>query len=136
MSDMMNEFYSTQDHQVISTSIILGHKVVYREIWLTLLEPSHICAYVRLTPPFRSSDDDDYSDETFREEDVFGVDTAHFSNRNQNMTQKQEDAKWQITQLIQEHINWQSEQSITHKREFIKPKPVHERVKRFLNLEL
>ena len=132
----MDPDYETTNDKVVHINIILGHPVVFREIWFTIFEPHHVCAYVRLTPPFRSVDNFEYSYETDRDGDIFGVDTDHFHNRHQNMTQKMGDAKWQITELIQEHLDWQSEQSITHKYESIKPKPVHERVKRFLNLEL
>lgn len=137
MSDLMNEFYSTPHHKVVSVSTILGYKVVFREVYLDIcIQPSHICAYVRLTPPFNSNDDYEYPYETYRERDVFGVDTAHFRNRDQNMTQKLEDARWQITQLIQEHVEWQAEQNIPFISKPEKPKHIHERVQRFLNLEL
>ena len=141
MGDMMNEIYSTQYHKVVSVSTILGHKIVFRKIYLDLcISPSHICAYVRLTPPFRPSDDYEYSYETYREGDIFGVDTAHFRNRDQNMTQKLEDARWQITELIQEHHEWQAEQNINVIEPELEPNPPvkqqHISVIRFLNLEL
>jgi len=141
MSDLIDTSYESPYDKVISMSMIKDHKVVFREIYLDQNAiPSHICAYVRLIPPFRSSDDYEYLYETYREDDVFGVDTAHYHNKNQNMTQKLEDAKRQITELIQEHINWQAEQNITPEVPEPEPKsPIKQQpisVRRFLNLEL
>lgn len=140
MGDIMNEIYSTQYHKVILTSTISGHKVIFREMYFNhQLTPSHICAYVRLTPPFKSADEFGYTYETYREDDVFGVDTDHLFNQNQNMTQKLEDARRQITDLIQDHIDWQAEQdieveSISEPEPPVKQQPIC--VRRFLNLEL
>ena len=145
MGDLMDENYETSNDKVVSTNTILGHKVIFREIWFTLLEPHHICAYVRLTPPFKSSDDIkynyEYPNETYREGDVFGIDTDHLFNINQNILQKREDARRQITDLIQEYIDWgvlQSEEEEPVPEPEVKP-PVKQHpisVRRFLNLEL
>ena len=116
MGDLLDETYETVDNTVVFKSIILGYVVIFREIWFTRLEPHHICAYVRLPLPFRSSDDMEYNyeypSETYREGDVLGIDTDHLFNQNQNMTQKLEDARRQITDLIQEYIEWKALQNV------------------------
>lgn len=111
MADLMDANYETSNHKVALVTTICNHTVVFREIWLTDSEPSHISAYVRLTPPHRSNEEYESYDETYRDDDVFGIDTAHAFNTHQDMGAKLIDAKRQITELIQEHINWQLTQN-------------------------
>ena len=143
----MDVNYKTATTGVVLEDIIRGHEVVFREYYFNSplqdhSVPGHICAYVRLIPPFRCNDEYEYSNETYREDDVFGVDTAHFYNRNMDMNQKLDDAKRQITELIEEHITWQAEQNITQDESVSEPEPkppVKQQpicVRRFMNLEL
>lgn len=111
MGDLMDANYETYNNKVALVTTICNHTVVFREIWLTFSEPNHICAYVRLAPPYRSNEEYESYDETYRDDDVFGIDTAHAFNTHQDIGAKLIDAKRQITELIQEHMDWQLTQN-------------------------
>ena len=149
MGDLLDETYETINNKPLSTDIIFGYKVIFREILFKIPDmhsyrPHHVCAYVRLPLPFRSSDDMEYNyeypSETYREGDVLGIDTDHLFNRNQNMTQRLEDARRQITDLIQEYIEWRALQNEEEPASEPEPKPPVKQqpicVRRFMNLEL
>jgi len=57
-----------------------------------------ICAYVYLDNPIDSSD---WSDWTYHEGNVYGVDTAHSHNWNMTLDKKRLDAIKQITELLE-----------------------------------
>ena len=57
-----------------------------------------ICAYVYLDNPI---DNSDWSDWTYHEGNVYGVDTAHWHNNEMTLDEKREDAIKQITELIE-----------------------------------
>ncbi len=80
---------------------IKGYDVTFIKQSLGSQFPEWICAYVKLTGKL----DDNYSNETYRELNVIGIDTNHMFNQKQSIEERYKDAERQITEIIGEHIS-------------------------------
>lgn len=74
----------------ITIKQIRNHDVTFIKIF------DHVCAYVRLD----NIPESELAYETFRKNNVFGIDTAHGWNLKQTYEEKIKDAEYQISALI------------------------------------
>jgi len=80
---------------------IKGHDVTF--VKLEMGDMKWICAYVRFDEPLNRGEE--YPCETYNEGEVYGVDTNHGYNMDMSLEERFEDAKRQITAMIEAHEN-------------------------------
>lgn len=88
------------DVTLLKIENVEGHDVTFLKIKTEYNE--WITAYVRFDSPI-GRDECGYPTETYNENDVYGVDTAHLHNERMSIDEKIEDARRQILEIILIH---------------------------------